>query len=58
MTEETNKMLDLPPHRIGHGTCIHPEFGGTQQLLEKTRKLNIPLGMSTATLFLSKTKNK
>lgn len=45
-TEETSVMLDLPPDRIGHGTCIHPDYGGTQILLGKTRAANIPLGES------------
>lgn len=42
--EETSVMLDLPPDRIGHGTFIHPEFGGTQLLLQKTNSGRIPLG--------------
>ena len=38
--------MDLPPDRIGHGTFLHPEVGGTCSLVEKVRKNNIPLGES------------
>ena len=48
---ETDVMLDLPPDRIGHGTCIHPDYGGTVKLLEKTRKANIPLGQYHVYIF-------
>ena len=37
-------MLDLPPDRIGHGTFIHPDYGGSEKLLKKTESANIPLG--------------
>lgn len=41
--EESDLLLNLPPDRIGHGTFLHPEAGGTESLLEKVRKNNIPL---------------
>lgn len=43
--EETLEMLGLPPDRIGHGTFIHPDFGGSDALLKKTVNEGIPLGM-------------
>ncbi|XP_067952150.1 adenosine deaminase-like protein isoform X2 [Watersipora subatra] len=43
IVNETSQMLELCPHRIGHGTFIHPKYGGTQQLLDQTRSLQIPL---------------
>lgn len=42
--EETDLLLNLPPDRIGHGTFLHPEVGGSQNLVDKVTKNNIPLG--------------
>lgn len=42
--EETDLLLNLPPDRIGHGTFLHPEVGGSQNLVDKVLKNNIPLG--------------
>uniref|UniRef100_A0A667WXR6 N6-Methyl-AMP deaminase n=1 Tax=Myripristis murdjan TaxID=586833 RepID=A0A667WXR6_9TELE len=36
-------LLNLPPDRIGHGTFLHPEVGGSQSLVDKVVKNNIPL---------------
>lgn len=41
--EESELLLDIPPDRIGHGTFLHPEVGGSQSLVDKIRKHNIPL---------------
>ncbi|XP_017328849.1 adenosine deaminase-like protein isoform X1 [Ictalurus punctatus] len=41
--EESELLLDLPPDRIGHGTFLHPEAGGSDSLVDKISKLNIPL---------------
>lgn len=38
-------MLQFKPDRIGHGTCIHPNFGGTKQTWEALCTLKIPVGM-------------
>ena len=42
--EESDLLLTLPPDRIGHGTFLHPEVGGSQSLVDKVLKNNIPLG--------------
>lgn len=42
--EETDLLLNLPPDRIGHGTFLHPEVGGSESLVDKVVKNNIPLG--------------
>lgn len=42
--EESDLLLNLPPDRIGHGTFLHPEVGGSQSLVDKVLKNNIPLG--------------
>lgn len=42
--EETDLLLDLPPDRIGHGTFLHPQVGGSESLVQKVLKHNIPLG--------------
>ncbi|KAM4618694.1 N6-Methyl-AMP deaminase [Polymixia lowei] len=41
--EESELLLDLPPDRIGHGTFLHPEVGGSQSLVDKVVKNNIPM---------------
>ncbi|XP_069564237.1 adenosine deaminase-like protein [Brachyistius frenatus] len=41
--EESDLLLNLPPDRIGHGTFLHPEVGGSQSLVDKVVKNNIPL---------------
>uniref|UniRef100_A0A673A242 Adenosine deaminase-like n=1 Tax=Sphaeramia orbicularis TaxID=375764 RepID=A0A673A242_9TELE len=41
--EESDLLLNLPPDRIGHGTFLHPEVGGSASLVEKVVKNNIPL---------------
>lgn len=42
--EENELLLNLPPDRIGHGTFLHPEMGGSQTLVDEVVKRNIPLG--------------
>ena len=42
--EETLELLNLPPDRIGHGTFLHPNLGGTQHLVDTIEKLRIPMG--------------
>lgn len=42
--EESELLLDLPPDRIGHGTFLHPEVGGSGSLVDKVCKGNIPIG--------------
>ncbi|XP_061773707.1 adenosine deaminase-like protein isoform X1 [Nerophis ophidion] len=41
--EESELLLGLPPDRIGHGTFLHPDVGGSQSLVDKVTKNNIPL---------------
>ncbi|XP_031717187.1 N6-Methyl-AMP deaminase isoform X1 [Anarhichas minor] len=41
--EESDLLLNLPPDRIGHGTFLHPEVGGSQSLVDKVVTNNIPL---------------
>ncbi|XP_037538978.1 adenosine deaminase-like protein [Nematolebias whitei] len=43
--EESDLLLNLPPDRIGHGTFLHPEMGGSQHLVDKVVKNRIPLEM-------------
>ena len=37
-------LLDLTPDRIGNGTFLHPEVGGSDSLVDKVCKQNIPIG--------------
>uniref|UniRef100_A0A8B9L220 Adenosine deaminase domain-containing protein n=1 Tax=Astyanax mexicanus TaxID=7994 RepID=A0A8B9L220_ASTMX len=41
--EESELLLDLPPDRIGHGTFLHPEVGGSDTLVDKVCKQKIPI---------------
>uniref|UniRef100_H3C284 N6-Methyl-AMP deaminase n=1 Tax=Tetraodon nigroviridis TaxID=99883 RepID=H3C284_TETNG len=41
--EETDLLLELPPDRIGHGTFLLPEVGGSKSLVDKVVKNHIPL---------------
>ena len=42
--DETRVLLSLIPDRIGHGTCIHPENGGADDLVNIVEKHLIPIG--------------
>uniref|UniRef100_A0A673GD30 Adenosine deaminase-like protein n=1 Tax=Sinocyclocheilus rhinocerous TaxID=307959 RepID=A0A673GD30_9TELE len=44
--DESELLLNLPPDRIGHGTFLHPEVGGSDSLVDKVCKQNIPIGKS------------
>ncbi|XP_051870510.1 adenosine deaminase-like protein [Pristis pectinata] len=41
--EEWEMFLGLPPDRIGHGTFLHPEAGGSDQLVNIIKKHQIPI---------------
>ena len=41
---ETKALVSLCPDRIGHGTCIHPDNGGDQELADSILQAKIPLG--------------
>ena len=43
--EETEAFLkQVLPDRIGHGTFLHPDVGGKEELLQTVHTHNIPLG--------------
>ncbi|XP_043557098.1 adenosine deaminase-like protein [Chiloscyllium plagiosum] len=41
--EEVELFLGLPPDRIGHGTFLHPEVGGSEYLVDIIVKHQIPI---------------
>uniref|UniRef100_I3JP17 N6-Methyl-AMP deaminase n=1 Tax=Oreochromis niloticus TaxID=8128 RepID=I3JP17_ORENI len=41
--DESDLLLSLPPDRIGHGTFLHPEVGGSQSLVDKVVQKKIPI---------------
>ncbi|KAK3606009.1 hypothetical protein CHS0354_025041 [Potamilus streckersoni] len=41
--EETEEVLKILPDRIGHGTCLHPNAGGSQGLVDTVLQHRIPL---------------
>lgn len=52
--DETELLLNLPPDRIGHGTFLHPEVGGSKSLVDKVLKNHIPLGKTRDPMIFSK----
>ena len=42
--EETLEVLKIVPDRIGHGTCLDEESGGSKELVDLVLKHKIPLG--------------
>ncbi len=45
-------MLRMLPDRVGHGTFLHPDRGGTDEILALMDKHRIPLGsISTLTKY-------
>uniref|UniRef100_A0A8C9VVV1 N6-Methyl-AMP deaminase n=1 Tax=Scleropages formosus TaxID=113540 RepID=A0A8C9VVV1_SCLFO len=53
--EESELLLTLPPDRIGHGTFLHPEVGGSWSLVHKVREGNIPLELCLTSNIMGKT---
>nr|XP_055049144.1 adenosine deaminase-like protein [Misgurnus anguillicaudatus] len=53
--DESELLLDLPPDRIGHGTFLHPEVGGSDSLVDKVCKQNIPIEMCLTSNVKGKT---
>ncbi|CAG9791810.1 unnamed protein product [Diatraea saccharalis] len=43
-SEEVISMLNFKPDRIGHGTCIHPSHGGTEDTWATLCKIKTPVG--------------
>jgi len=41
--KEVEQLLNFGPHRIGHGTCIHPNLGGTENLWSLLKSSGIPV---------------
>lgn len=42
--EDSLQLLKVLPDRVGHGTFLHPEMGGSQEMLELMLKHSLPLG--------------
>ncbi|XP_029643691.1 adenosine deaminase-like protein [Octopus sinensis] len=40
---ESQQLLLVEPDRIGHGTFLHPNVGGTQEMVELVKSKNIPI---------------
>ncbi|KAL1512746.1 hypothetical protein ABEB36_002286 [Hypothenemus hampei] len=40
---EVMDILDFKPDRIGHGTCLHPDYGGSEEIWQKYQHLKIPI---------------
>uniref|UniRef100_A0A8C4NIF9 Adenosine deaminase-like n=1 Tax=Eptatretus burgeri TaxID=7764 RepID=A0A8C4NIF9_EPTBU len=55
--EETQALLQLQPHRIGHGTFLKTTRDDTSELVEHVRNLNIPLELCLTSNVNSQTVN-
>ncbi|TRY56103.1 hypothetical protein DNTS_015235 [Danionella cerebrum] len=53
--DESELLLNLPPDRIGHGTFLHPEVGGSDSLVDKVCKQNIPIEMCLTSNVIGQT---
>ncbi|CAG2214522.1 Adenosine deaminase-like protein A,Adenosine deaminase-like protein [Mytilus edulis] len=53
--EETLAMLKLPPNRIGHGTCLLPEVGGSEELTDYVYTHKIPLELCLTSNVIGQT---
>lgn len=53
--DETRVLLSLIPDRIGHGTCIHPENGGADDLVKIVEKHLIPIELCLTSNVKTKT---
>ena len=41
---ESMALLEFHPDRVGHGTCLYPEQGGSDDLVSSLQSKKIPLG--------------
>lgn len=54
---ETIEILNFKPDRIGHGTCIHPDFKGAKELWDNYLKTKIPIEMCLTSNVICGTSN-
>lgn len=52
---ETLEILKILPDRIGHGTCLQPETGGSQELVDFVYKHQIPLELCLTSNLIGQT---
>ena len=52
---ETEVLLNFLPDRIGHGTFIHPDCGGSEYLYDILRNKNIPVEVCLTSNYLTQT---
>ena len=41
---ETKTLLSCSPDRIGHGTFLHPDVGGTDEIIDIVLSKKVPIG--------------
>ncbi|GAB1606104.1 adenosine deaminase-like protein [Argonauta hians] len=54
-TSETQELLLVEPDRIGHGTFLPPEVGGTKEMVQLIRSRNIPIECCLTSNLMSDT---
>ncbi|XP_064619638.1 adenosine deaminase-like protein [Lineus longissimus] len=55
LNDETTAILDLVPERIGHGTFLRPEDGGSQEIVDQMVKHHIPLELCLTSNIIAQT---
>lgn len=53
--DESRVLLNLIPDRIGHGTCIHPENGGSEDFVNIVEEHSIPIELCLTSNVKTKT---
>ncbi|GFY48444.1 adenosine deaminase-like protein [Trichonephila inaurata madagascariensis] len=53
--KEVEQLLKLQPDRLGHGTYLHPQKGGSLKNFELLKELKIPLEICLTSNVISKT---
>ncbi|XP_038073825.1 adenosine deaminase-like protein isoform X2 [Patiria miniata] len=52
---ENLSLVQLPPDRIGHGTFLQPEVGGSEELVETVGKLRTPIELCLTSNLVGQT---
>lgn len=53
--EETMSLLEIVPDRIGHGTCLQPDAGGTKDIVQFVSDHEIPLELCLSSNIIGMT---
>lgn len=43
-------LREAPPDRVGHGTYMHPDVGGTDEIIQEVLTKRVPIGKAVMTV--------